>query len=492
MERLDVLLKALGDFKAAGETEGIIVTNLTHDSRTVQQGSLFICIDGTKADGHLYAAEAQAKGACAVVAQRELELNIPQIIVPDSRKVMSLLAAEFYGRPAEKLKLIGVTGTNGKTTTTYMIRCIAEGIGKRCGVIGTTGIFAGQMPLELKSSPPTTPDPIELQYILAEMLKLNMDWVVMEVSAHALDLKKTEGMVFDSAVFTNLTQDHLDYFGDMDSYFEAKLKLFNRDTSRMGAANTDDSFGLKIYELSEVPVLTYGLKNRADLTARDIVCKISGSSFTLYHSNQSFQIKLPVPAEYNVYNALSAISAAVNLGVPLKEAAKPLEGFKSVPGRFNVIEMPQGFAAVVDYAHSPDGLDNLLRAVRGSADNRVITVFGCGGDRDKLKRPIMGKIAGELSDFCIITSDNPRNEEPMSIIEQIAQGVIETGIDHVKIENRTKAIEYACTMAQKGDIIVIAGKGDEPYQEISGVKYPYNDMDVLIGIKNSAKQRDER
>jgi len=475
---LNTILDCLQSVKIIGNIAGTEIGALSLDSRKCGEGALYFAISGTQVDGHEYIPAAVAAGASAVVAEREADCSVPQIIVKDARSAMSLIAAAFYGYPAKSMKLIGITGTNGKTTTTYMLRAIAMANHISVGIIGTAGIYLNNQKLDIKIATSTTPDPIELQYILRALADGGAEWVVMEVTAHALDLRKVEGMVFDSAVFTNLTQDHLDYFGNMERYYQSKAAFFRADKARKAFINTDDPYGLRLAEETLLPVLTCGINAACDYKAADIHYDMDKISYTLLHKDGENDVKLPCPGTFNVYNSLCALGAAVQCNLPLKNAIQGLQTFTSVPGRFETPDMAgRDFSIVIDYAHTPDGLENILKAVQGYKKGRLVCVFGCGGNRDPLKRPIMGEIATRYSDFCILTSDNPRFEEPEAIIDQIEAG-IPKGRCYTRDANRFNAIKNAIEMARKDDVIVIAGKGDEDYQDIQGVKHPFSDREA--------------
>jgi UDP-N-acetylmuramyl-tripeptide synthetase len=413
--------------------------------------------------------------------------------VENTRKAMSFVAANFYGRPAEKLRLIGVTGTNGKTTTTYFIEEILRKLNHKTGLIGTVGARAGETLLDIPFATSTTPDPLELHAILAKMAELGVVDVVMEVSSHALALFKTEGLTFEVGVFTNLTQDHLDFHGSMENYALAKAQLFAQ--SKIAVVNADDEYTPAMLQLFKgETVIEYGINTAAALHAKNGEYMPGGSYFELFEE----KFYLPVSGKYNVYNVLGAIGTAMALNLnektdgalafpgSIKEISKAVSEISGVPGRIQSV--PNGLSAqiFVDYAHSPDGLVNIISAVRDITTGNVITLFGCGGSRDKTKRPIMGRIAGELSDYCIITSDNPRTEDPMEIILQTEQGLKETATEYKVCENRKDAIFMGVKMLEPGDTLIIAGKGHEDYQEIGNTKYPFSDYETALKAVESA------
>lgn len=452
---------------------------LTIDSRKCQKGALYFAINGTQVDGHKFVDSAYKNGAVAAVVEHHVDCEIPQIVVKDTRSAMSYVASEFFGNPSQKLKMIGVTGTNGKTSISFMIKAIAKKNGISCGVIGTGGIWLDDEKLDIKILTATTPDPIELQYALSVMAKKGAKWVVMEVTAHALDLHKVDGMYFTSAGFTNLTQDHLEYFITMENYGLAKAKFFDKTLSRNGIINIDDEFGRK---LTGIPYITYSYKEDADLRASEIEIHSTYSNFKLTYENNVYNIKTNTTGLFNISNVLCAIGCALKAGLNIEDAIKGIESFISVPGRFEAVDTGErGVSVIVDYAHTPDGLENILTSINTFKKGKLISVFGCGGNRDAVKRPIMGQIAGALSDYMVITSDNPRFEEPEEIIDQIEKG-LKNPCKYVRIADRFLAIKHALSIAEKGDVIAICGKGDEDYQEIKGIKHHFSDREAVEKI----------
>jgi len=454
------------------------IAALTIDSRKVTAGSFFICLKGLNSNGHDYINQAVASGAVAILLEDipvELPENVTVIQVTNTRQAMAYIAANFYGNPAKKMRLIGVTGTNGKTTTTYFIEEILRNLGRKTGLIGTVGIKVGDKPLDIEFATSTTPDPIELHLIFEKMLSLGVTDVVMEVTSHALALYKMEGLSFEIGVFTNLTQDHLDFHGTMENYALAKAQLFAQ--SKFAVVNTDDEYTqIMLKHHGSDPYLTYGLEKNADLKVANLEYLLDGSSFELGGT----KYKLPVAGKFNVYNILAAIGVAQTLGCHIEGIKHAVATLSGVPGRIQSVPNNLGAHILVDYAHSPDGLTNIITSVREFAKGKVITLFGCGGDRDKTKRPIMGEIVGRLSDYCIITSDNPRTEDPFEIIAQTEAGVKPTGTAYETCENRRDAIFKGVKMLKPGDALIIAGKGHEDYQEINGVKYPFSDYDTAM------------
>jgi UDP-N-acetylmuramoyl-L-alanyl-D-glutamate--2,6-diaminopimelate ligase len=390
---------------------------------------------------------------------------------------MARIAAAFYGYPARSLKLLGVTGTKGKTTTSYLVKSVCEHAGYSCGLIGTTGNMIGEQRLK---SELTTPDPVDMQRVLRQMVDAGVQVVSMEVSAHALALRKVEDLEFEVAVYTNLSQDHLDFFGDMEHYFESKRLLFTPEKARNAAFNADEDTTARITEGLHVPFVRYGIREDCDVYARDIEISENGVSFVLnLHGLHSVPVDLRMTGMFNVYNAMAAASVALILGIDLQTIKEGLEAVSSVPGRVEMLDTGTPYRMILDYSHSPDALENILRAVRVFTRGRLIALFGCGGDRDQAKRPLMGRIGGQLADFCILTSDNPRREDPFAILAAVEEGIRSTEGLYVVIENRREAIRYAMQMACAGDVVVLAGKGHETYQDIQGVKHPFNEKVVV-------------
>jgi UDP-N-acetylmuramoyl-L-alanyl-D-glutamate--2,6-diaminopimelate ligase len=459
------------------------IKSIEYDSRKVCAGALFFCIRGYKTDGHNYAASAVENGASALVVTRKLDINVPQVLVKDDREAMAYIAREFYGRPDEHLRMIGVTGTNGKTTSTYMIKSVLEGCGIKTGLIGTITNMIGSSELPTEHTTPESPD---LFALLSRMVKEGCEAVVMEVSSHSLELKRVFGITYDCAVFTNLTQDHLDFHGSFENYMAAKRKLFA--ASKRAAVNIDDDAAHYMTQGLDIETLKFGITEKAQVSARNIEITTKGVTYDLVTPKGALPVRLRIPGIFSVYNSLGSAAACINLGIGLGAIKAGLEAMPSVAGRFEVLETGERpFTIILDYAHTPDGLENTLKTVREFARGRIITVFGCGGDRDKGKRPQMGEIAGRLSTFAIITSDNPRTEDPMEIIRAIETGMKTTGCEYVCIENRREAIRYAIENALPEDVIVLAGKGHETYQEINGVRYPFDEKIVvkeLLGKDN--------
>lgn len=482
-----MLAKELFKEQISEEMQNIDITSIAYDSRKVKDGSVFVCIKGYETDGHKYAKTAEENGASVIVAEDRIDVSVPVIYVENSRRALAELACTFYGNPSENFSLVGITGTNGKTTITYLIKSILESTGKQVGVIGTNQNIIGDKVLLTKSTTPTTPNALELEQLFSEMVHYGADYVVMEVSSHALELDRVYGCNFDVGVFTNLTQDHLDFHKTMENYLNAKSKLFA--ISEKGVVNFDDEGGKKIVDKAECDdILKVGLGDGCDLKAQNIRISTRGSRFDMIYKGKTYDTWVGIPGEFSVYNALCAAGAALQLGVGIEDVIKGLANATGVVGRVEVVPTDTDYTVIIDYAHSPDGLDNIIRCVKGFAEGRVITLFGCGGDRDNTKRPIMGEIAGKLSDFCIVTSDNPRTEDPDKIIDQIEAGIKKTDVDYIRITDRRKAIAYALDNAKKGDVIILAGKGQETYQIIGKEKFDFDErIEVYKHLKEDVK-----
>ena len=459
----------------AGATD-IEVTDLTYDNRQVTPGTLFFCVLGFTRDGHEFAPEAIARGAVALVVQRALGLGVPEIAVPDVRAAMPPAAAAFYGHPTAELQTVGVTGTNGKTTTAFLVRALLEAAGRQTGLLGTVKSVIGGTEHEVQR---TTPEAIDLQKTFRAMLDAGDQACVMEVSSHALELHRADAIHFAAAIFTNLTQDHLDFHPTMEDYFAAKRRLFQVPDLGAAVINVDDSYGARLAAELDDPV-TFALRRDASYRALDLQTGLGGSTFTVATPDGELELRSPLRGEFNVYNVLGSLAAARALGVSAEMCVEAIATAGQVPGRFETVDEGQPFAVLVDYAHTPDSLENVLNAARNLTDKRVHVVFGCGGDRDRGKRPLMGEIGKRLADRVIITSDNPRSEDPEAIIAEILVG---SGADVEHHADRRQAI----AAAQPGDIVVIAGKGHEQGQEFErGRKIPFDDVTVAREILRGA------
>ncbi len=465
------------------------VQGISSDSRTVGDGYLFICIPGAHVDGSEYAAQAVEKGASAIMSVKHLDLppQVTQITVPDIHAAMEDIVPYFYDYPGKKMRMIGVTGTNGKTTTTHIIAYILRRAGYHVGVLGTIHALMDEEEFPIHN---TTPDVVELQGFLAQMYDRGITHVVMEVSSHALDMNRVAGCEYDTAVFTNLTQDHLDYHKTFDNYFAAKAKLFQSLTGsdlvkdhKTAIINVDDPYGKKMLGCCSCDVLTYGVDADADLKGSNLKVGLKGSSFDVAGPFGSVSLNMKLTGLFNVYNTLAAIGAAHAEGVATDVIDSAIQDFHSVAGRFELVEAGQDFAVVVDYSHTPDSLEKALTTARAMNPNRIIAVFGCGGDRDRTKRPIMGRIAAVNADIPIVTSDNPRSENPDAIVAEVEKGVLDglkEGQHHEVIVDRRKAIHRAVEIAESGDIILIAGKGHETYQILNSGTIHFDDREVAM------------
>ncbi|MDQ6656136.1 MAG: UDP-N-acetylmuramoyl-L-alanyl-D-glutamate--2,6-diaminopimelate ligase [Verrucomicrobiota bacterium] len=458
------------------------VESIAYDSRRVGKNSLYVALRGEKADGHQFIDQAVERGATVVVTDRIMQQARATVVqVANTREALADLAAAFYDRPMRRLKLAGVTGTNGKTTTTFLIKHICENAGLRCGLIGTVRYEIGERILPAVR---TTPESLELQELLAQIVNAGCKAAAMEVSSHALAQERTRGLEFDVAAFTNLTQDHLDFHGTMESYFEAKLKLFTdlatQQTKKKGVAvvNIDDRWGEKIVDRLDknFPIVTYGMGVRADFRASNYRPELSGTSYQLEAHGKSYLVRLPLIGRFNVANSLAALASANAMGVSLRDAILSLAKSPQVPGRLEAVPVKRQFQVFVDYAHTPDALLNVLKTVRELSPRKIIVVFGCGGDRDRAKRPLMAAAADQNADFSIITSDNPRKEDPDAIIAEVEKGFRSERYE--KITDRAKAIARAVALAQPRDVVVIAGKGHENYQEFADNTIPFDDIRV--------------
>ncbi|MBO5223999.1 MAG: UDP-N-acetylmuramoyl-L-alanyl-D-glutamate--2,6-diaminopimelate ligase [Clostridia bacterium] len=467
------LSQILNDVGVYGDIE---ITSLAFDTSEVKDGSLFFCLSGSRYDGHEYISIAKSRGAVCAVVEKDVKADIPIIQVPSTRKALALCSGAFYGNPSEKLTLIGVTGTNGKTSTSYMIKAILEKAGYKTGMIGTNGIYVGSDRYETKL---TTPDPIEYNAMLALMVDSGVKVAVSEVSAHSLALNKVDGIKYDIVCFTNFTRDHLDFFGDMEEYKKAKLRLFGSGFANTCVVNADDETGREIARTYSGKTVTYGIDNPADVFAVDEEFGEDGVKFVMNVMDDIAYVKSNLCGRFNVYNIMCASAVAHLLGISVRTIEEGIRSIKRVDGRFNIISA-KDTSIIIDFAHTDDGLKNAISSIREFSKGRIITVFGCGGDRDKAKRPLMGEVATELSDFCIITSDNPRSEKPIDIVNDIKSGIKKDNYE--VLLKRKEAIRYALNMAQKDDIIFIAGKGAEQYQEIDGIKYEYNDEKYIMEL----------
>ncbi len=490
MVQLNELLDVLKEKEVSGPQD-IEIKGINYVSERVEEGSLFVAIKGFRTDGHLFINEALLKGARAVVVEKKVPLGegVTGILVPDTRKALALLADRFYYHPSKRLKLIGITGTNGKTTTSYLIEAILTANRKRCGLLGTIAHKIGGKTIPAQI---TTPESLDLQRYFSQLVEKRIRYAVMEVSSHSLELFRIEKVKFSIAVFTNLSIDHLDFHQTIDAYLEAKTGLFKRLAKRAFAViNIDDPRSKYIKERTPCSILTYGIEKEADIRARDIELSLKGSSFRVKTNQGDLDINLPLPGRHNVYNALAAIGVCSLLKIPPSAIKKGLERVKSIPGRFERIDEGQDFSVIVDYAHTDDALERVLVTCRELTKGRIILVFGCGGDRDRSKRPLMGEVAARCSDYTIITNDNPRSEEPLSIASSIEVGMERGNGRYTIILDREEAIRKALEEAALGDLVLIAGKGHETTQTIGTQVLPFDDREVARRILRE-RERDRR
>ncbi len=454
-----------------GETD---VDTLSQNTKKISGRTLFFCYKGVNFDGYDYIEEIEKQGAVALVVDRKIDTNLPYILVNDTRKIMPKICNRFFKNILKKVKLVGVTGTNGKTTTANLVYQILNNSGNKAGFIGTGKIEYDGKIFEQNL---TTPDTVNFFYLVNEMIKTGVKYIVMEVTAHALDLNKLYGLKFEVGIFSNLSQDHLDYFNTMGKYAMCKLKFLKKRYSKHCVINTDDKYGEMFAKISDSIVHTYGISRPAQNFAMDLNLSLTSSSFIANVFDHVFDIKSNLLCKFNVYNELSAMVTAKILGVDDDFIVKTLENVKKIEGRMNFYKLKNGAVAIIDFAHTPEALESVLVSLKNLCQKRIICVFGCGGDRDKLKRSKMGRLACAYADYVFVTSDNPRSEDPLKIIADITDGIF---IQNYEIdENRTRAIEKAVQMSNSGDVILIAGKGAEPYQEIAGMKYPYSDEKVI-------------
>ena len=493
---LKKILSGIEGLKAKGDLETDI-KNIESDSRKINKGDLFIAIKGFETDGHTYIEKVIESGAAAIMVEEGFDLKsikLPKdlivVVATDTRYAMAIVACNFFKNPSKKFKLIGVTGTKGKTTTTFMIKKLLEKQGQKVGLIGTIASYIGEKCLG--ESDRTTPESIELQKMFEQMAKEKVDTVIMEVSSQSLKLNRVAGSVFDMVVFTNFSEDHISpkEHPDMEDYFSSKLKLF--EMCKTGFINADDLHTAKIKGLfPESDIKSYGIDNNCDFLAKDITVTNSYVDFKVKLTDRNDRVKACIPGRFSVYNSLAAIYVALKLGVSAENIKEGLLEV-TVPGRSEMVPNKKELPIMIDYAHSPESLESILKAVKSYTRGRVISVFGCGGDRDSAKRPIMGEISGKIADFTVITSDNPRTDKPEKIVEQIEKGIKETNGKYIVIVDRKEAIKYAISVTSRSDIIVLAGKGHEPYQEINKVKHPFDERIIVREIINSMEEKPKK
>ncbi len=481
--KLKDLLAGVKVLEASADWEQNI-EEVVYDSRKATAGCLFVAVTGFTSDGNRFVPMAVEKGAAVVVTATKPQMDVPYVLVESDRLALAMIGCNFYGHPARSMTMIGVTGTNGKTSVTLLLKQVLEKtLGAKVGLIGTMENHIGDLVLPAER---TTPESFELQGLFAKMRDAGCSYVVMEVSSHAIALDRIGGVYFDVAAFTNLTEDHLDFHRTMESYCDTKALLFSRCTKAV--MNCDDGWFGRIWNHADCQILTVSAKQPADIQAKGLHLQAQGISFTAICGKKAVAVSLGIPGRFTVYNALTVLGIATQLGIAPEAAAKALAEARGVRGRIEVVPTPgKSYTVLLDYAHTPDGLENVIRSVRDFCTGRILTVFGCGGDRDPMKRPIMGKIGVKLSDFAVITSDNPRTEKPMEIIGDILRGVDDDDGAYIVIEDRRKAIRYAMDKAQKNDIIILAGKGHETYQEICGVKYHLDEREEVAACLEEAR-----
>jgi len=473
--KLKELLNGISVLESTADLN-IEIESVCYDSRKAEKGSLFVAISGFASDGNRFIPMALSKGAVAVVTARKPEGEVPYILVESDRLALALVGCNFYGQPAKSMTVIGVTGTNGKTSSTLILKQVLETcLGAKVGLVGTMANMIGE---EMLPTERTTPESFELQKLFAQMRDAGCTHVVMEVSSHAVVLERIGGIHFDVAAFTNLTEDHLDFHKTMDAYCDAKAELFRR--CDRAVVNIDDEYSHRIRAAARCPVLTTGIVNSAELWAEDLRLHAEGITFTACHGAERAEVAMAIPGRFTVYNTLTVMGIALQLGISLDRCAAALSKVTGVKGRVEVVPTPQTpYSVLIDYAHTPDGLEKVLTSVRDFCKGRLIAVFGCGGDRDPMKRPIMGKIGVSKSDIAVITSDNPRTEDPMAIIRDIVAGVGKEDGEYIVIEDRRAAIRYAMDIAKKDDIIILAGKGHETYQDVGGKKHHLDEREEV-------------
>lgn len=484
---LNELLKDI-DYKIINGNINIDIKGISYDSRKIQNGFVFVCIKGTKVNGHNYIKEAVKNGAAAVIVEDEVIFNneeVTLIKVKDTKHALAGISNLFYGEPSKKLNLIGITGTNGKTSVAYYARDILEAHGEITGSIGTLGYELTNEKVNVKKINPTTPEALELQAILKEFVDKAAKNAVMEVTSSGLLNERVDFCDFNIGVFTNLSPDHLDIHGNMENYKNEKMKLFQK--CKIGVINLDDKIAKEIIEKSPCKVITYGIDTDADITASDISYTQTTVNFKINYKKISKELNVNIPGKFTVYNILAAIGVCLGLGIDIKEILNLVSSIKRVPGRLELVKNSANKNVIIDYAHTPDALEKLLLMARDIAEGKIVTVFGCGGDRDKSKRKVMGMGAGILSDYCIITSDNPRTEDPKKIVEEIEDGMRMVNSKYEKIIDRQKAIEKGLSILGDNDLLIIAGKGSENYQIVGNDRIHFDDKEVvekLLGCYN--------
>ena len=481
--RLNELLQGLDILSATADLD-MDIAHVSYDSRTVQPGDLFVAMTGFAVDGHTFIGKAMAAGAAAVLCEKAPEEGVPFVQVADSRRALAVVGANFFGHPADAMTMVGVTGTNGKTTTTYLLKSILEQeAGAKVGLIGTNQNMIGDQVIPTER---TTPESFELQRLFAQMRESGCTHVVMEVSSHALALDRVYGVHYAVGIFTNLTQDHLDFHKTMEAYCDAKALLFQNCDA--GVYNADDPWAQRLMAHATCRKFSYAERAEADLRAEELELEPDHVAFTAVTKEEKVRIRVGIPGRFMIYNTLDVLGAALALGIPLEKSARTLARVPHVKGRVEVVPTPgKDYTILIDYAHSPDGLENVLSSVKDFAKGRTVALFGCGGDRDKTKRPKLGRIAAKIADFVVVTTDNPRTEKPADIIADILPGMADSATPYVVVEDRVEAIHWAMDHAEKGDVIVLCGKGHETYQEVNHVKHHMDEREIVAEHLEAAK-----
>ena len=481
--KLKELLQGLTVLNATADLE-MDITNVSYDSRTTRPGDLFVAMTGFAVDGHTFIGKAVAAGAAAVLCEKAPEEGVPFVQVADSRRALAVVGANFFGHPADAMTMVGVTGTNGKTTTTYLLKSILEQeAGAKVGLIGTNQNMIGDQVIPTER---TTPESFELQRLFAQMRESGCTHVVMEVSSHALALDRVYGVHYAVGIFTNLTQDHLDFHKTMEAYCDAKALLFQNCDA--GVYNADDPWAQRLMAHATCRKFSYAERAEADLRAEELELEPDHVAFTAVTKEEKVRIRVGIPGRFMVYNTLVVLGAALALGISLESSARTLAKVPHVKGRVEVVPTPgKDYTILIDYAHSPDGLENVLSSVKDFAKGRTVALFGCGGDRDKTKRPKMGRIAAKIADFVVVTTDNPRTEKPADIIADILPGMTDSATPYVVVEDRVEAIHWAMDHAEKDDVIVLCGKGHETYQEVNHVKHHMDEREIVAEHLEAAK-----
>lgn len=461
--------------------EDLDINEIKINTKEIESGDVYVCLKGSNTDGHLYVKEAKERGAVAIVCEREVDISLPTIIVDDSRETLSKMCSNYFDNPEKKMKIVSVVGTNGKTTVALCAKKVLDHAGVKCGYIGTLGVMYDDKEITAKL---TTPDPFFLYKTLFDMANAKVEVCIFELSAHAIYLKKAVTITPDVAVFTNFSQDHLDYFKSMDSYKKVKKDYFLKENIKCAVLNADDELGRELISGIKCKKFSYGIDNPADVFPVNLTCDDIGITFVVNALDEIASISFAMCGKFNAENALAVITLCYALGLTIDQISDGVKSINGIKGRCEMIKLSNNAKIIIDYAHTPDGLKNIILSIKEFCTGRIITLFGCGGNRDSGKRKIMGEIAGELSDFTIITTDNPRYEDPVQIICDIEKGVVSKTDNYIEIQNREEAILYALKMSKANDVILIAGKGGEDYQEIMGIKYPFKDREIVERILN--------